>query len=467
MSNWEVISASVVGDSHKESKLPCQDAIAIKENQKWTAVVVCDGAGTAKKADEGAQFFSSRFSEVLINLSKEIDTQGLGTWITDYLVANITTLRNELRSKYKTDKLNDFHCTLVSVLLGEKGGLMAHVGDGAIFGGQAIKDKKGTNLSNDLFYSQPENGQYSNETFFITENSWIKHLRVTPISSTNWICLGTDGGMALAMQNESEVKSGFVAPVIKEIVLSKDSQAKQKKIKDIITAKETSNITGDDKTLAFIFNKEFYKLSNDYFFDKSEKNTAIKNKTQNKPNAVNQNQVQQNKTNSPSVNAVHYKENGWLDRLTKFLIFLIIIILIAIIYIYVQQKKEIENLSTINSIKNEALENQHRIIEEKESLEKPEKKDEEKQTDKVEEEKQTENNLNRQKDQAQELIQKETKKISPEKEESFQGGMPNIEKDQDHEKNSMEDTQIEDDQNSIEDKNDDEDLLKILKNLIN
>ena len=45
--------------------------------------------------------------------------------------------------------------------------------------------------------------------------------------------------------------------------------------------------------------------------------------------------------------------------------------------------------------------------------------------------------------------------------------MPNIEKDQDHEKNSMEDTQIEDDQNSIEDKNDDEGLLKILKNLIN
>ena len=218
---YYIIAGEASGDLHGSNLI--KEIIKLDSNAEikaWGGDKMQEAGAIIVKHFKDLAFMG--FYEVLINLSNEIDAKGLGTWITDYLVANITILRNELRAKYNTDKLNDFHCTLVSVLLGEKGGLIAHIGDGAIFGGQASKDKKETNLSNDLFYSLPENGQYSNETFFITENAWIKHLRVTPISSANWICLGTDGGMALAMQNESEVKSGFVAPVIKEIVLSKD-----------------------------------------------------------------------------------------------------------------------------------------------------------------------------------------------------------------------------------------------------
>ncbi len=124
MSQWVFSGASSTGTSHKTTKTPCQDAFQISQKDDWLAMVVSDGAGTAKYADKGSQFVSKFFSEALIALSLEIDQKGPGSWVTDFLVQKITEIRSQFREMANSDRLNDYHSTLVACLLGKNGGFL-------------------------------------------------------------------------------------------------------------------------------------------------------------------------------------------------------------------------------------------------------------------------------------------------------------------------------------------------------
>jgi hypothetical protein len=289
MNNWNIIAATEIGKSHKDGNIPCQDAYEILQNNNWSAIVVSDGAGTAKYAEIGSKFVAQFFAKSLMTLSSEIDKKGPGSWINDFLIQQITEIRSLLRIKSKSDRLNDYHCTLVACLLGETGGFSIHIGDGAIFGGKASKEKHHTVLSNEKFSSLPENGEYANETFFITENTWIKHLRVTPISDINWVCLGTDGGMSLAMQDEKLVKTGFIIPLLKVLVGIQDSKQREIKLSEVLSDEKSDKLTGDDKTLCIAFKNNFKNLPNEFIYHESIKQNSDEKNTAKKTNLVKKN----------------------------------------------------------------------------------------------------------------------------------------------------------------------------------
>jgi len=270
MSKWIVTAASQIGTSHIDSNIPCQDSFTVEQNKNWLAIVVSDGAGTAKFADKGSQFVSKFFAKALISLSNEIDKKKPGSWVNDYLIQKIIEIRSKFREMASSENLNDYHSTLVACLIGDDGGFLIQIGDGAIFGGSARAENNQTVLSDEQFISLPENGEYANETFFITENSWIKHLRISPISKVDWICLGTDGGITLAMYGEREIKIGFVLPLIKKLASIGDSNRREKKLIDILSAEEASKLTSDDKTLCVAFKESILKLPQDYIYKEQE-----------------------------------------------------------------------------------------------------------------------------------------------------------------------------------------------------
>lgn len=252
-SDWKFAAASVRGKGHEQTGTPCQDAFAVQESVdgRWLALVASDGAGSAARAEFSARFVASEFARILIKVAQELDRQLPGAWVTDSIIEEIVRLRKAIRQEAKSDNISDFHCTLVAALVGPSRGFTIHLGDGSVFGGDADPSSiEGIDLSQGFFLSEPENGEYANETVFLTERDWIKHLRIHPLSLVNWIVLGTDGGMALAMVEEKAPKLGFIAPVMRAIFSYDDPEARADALKTILEDRQADRLTNDDKTLA-------------------------------------------------------------------------------------------------------------------------------------------------------------------------------------------------------------------------
>lgn len=251
-SEWKFAAASVRGKGHEQTGAPCQDACAAQESVdgRWLALVASDGAGSAAHSEVSAKLVASEFSRTLIEVAEELDRQPPGAWVTDSVIEKIVHLRKALRQKANSDNISDFHCTLVAALLGPTGGFTIHLGDGSVFGGAADPSSVETiDLSKDFFLSEPENGEYANETVFLTERDWIRHLRIFPVSSVDWLVLGTDGGMALAMVEEKTPKGGFVVPVMRTLFSHHDFDARTDALKTILQDRQADRLTNDDKTL--------------------------------------------------------------------------------------------------------------------------------------------------------------------------------------------------------------------------
>jgi len=256
MTAWVTANASVIGSSHVTTGTPCQDASVVKtaKGGEWVVIVVSDGAGTATRAEEGAHLVVKFFSEELLKLVDELTTRPPGHWINDFVIEKVLQTRIALRRLAKSDDIRDFNCTVVACLLGPSGGFSIHIGDGAVVGGYRKESNEHTAAS--LFLSEPENGEYANETFFVTEGDWVKHLRISPMPKMDWVMCCTDGGSALALVAEKEIKPGFLDPVIREVFGLNDEALRKKTLAEYLSDPQADKVTGDDKTLAIAVKRE-------------------------------------------------------------------------------------------------------------------------------------------------------------------------------------------------------------------
>ena len=261
--HWLIGSASVEGLSHIESKTPCQDysVVETSNNGKWVAIAVCDGAGSAKHSEIGSRLVAKTFAQKLILLSQELDTRNPGNWINDFVIQQVLNVRESLRLEAQQDQLNDYHTTLVACLIGETGGFVVHIGDGAIIGGSIKNDQESIYVENSRVISEPQNGEYSNETYFITESNWIKNLRITPISSLDWMILGTDGGSAFYLLPNNNLIKEFIASFLNEI-LEVSPFNWSERIKEILINEQANKITNDDKTIVVLVKKDLAEINN-------------------------------------------------------------------------------------------------------------------------------------------------------------------------------------------------------------
>jgi hypothetical protein len=263
---WITASSSVRGKGHEQTGTPCQDASLVLSSPdgEWVALVASDGAGSAEHAEIGSATVAKHFADALIRLAPNLANRNPGEWIIDSVLASIINIRNELRIAARSDSLKAYHCTLVACLIGPTGGFSIHIGDGSIFGGIAGHETSTTiDLSGGIFISAPQNGEYANETVFITERDWIKNLRIQPIPKLNWVMLGTDGGMALAMNNEAVPKTGFVAPVLSEVIKTANLGSPGDTLKEILSDRQADRLTNDDKTLVIAIRRKFQSVSNE------------------------------------------------------------------------------------------------------------------------------------------------------------------------------------------------------------
>lgn len=260
---WLFAAKSVCGLGHERIGEPCQDdaRAAVSRSGDWMAVVVCDGAGSAARAKEASSLAAERFSEALVELSEKLETTLPGDWVNDFIVGKILAIRETFRALSNSSEIREFHTTLVAALLGPSGGLGIHIGDGALYGGKADVDPAGADPCS--LKSEPENGEYLNETFFITSQDWIKHIRVFPLGNVDWLVLCSDGGDALLSDSKQQLKPGFIGPLLTMCGPSASAASLAQGIDALLSDPNANSVTHDDKTIAVLVKNHKRKETGD------------------------------------------------------------------------------------------------------------------------------------------------------------------------------------------------------------
>ena len=245
---WKAGGISVAGFSHVADGTPCQDANAfgIREDG-WLVAAVSDGAGSAAHSHIGSRAYVSDVVEFFLNYSE------LPHISPDEMAASLIDIINRTSERLTAGEFNgtvserlalsDFVATIVMVLCNQNGGTFFHVGDGA---GVSLK----LHNMEHCVVSEPENGEYLNETYFVTMNKWEEHLRVTSFCGEfDTILLMSDGVTPMAMNKGCEAPfQPFVQPVIEHLLRSTPDRGNAA-LRNTLKASEVRAITEDDMTL--------------------------------------------------------------------------------------------------------------------------------------------------------------------------------------------------------------------------
>lgn len=243
---WKVFFASATGKYHLDGNSPCQDFGHYVVVDDVLTGVVCDGAGSASEGQAGAEFFARRAVELLTDSVKSGKFAGVseseyGAFLEDIIAAVRSELAENARARDLTPR--DFACTLVGCIASREGGCFFHIGDGF-----AIYMRE----DGESVLSTPENGEHADETYFVTDDAWSEHLRVTAIADVaegGLIGLMSDGTSPFAVNRS---KTGFYRPFIDPIVnfLREASEEHgSEALKNVLADEKTYQITPDDKTL--------------------------------------------------------------------------------------------------------------------------------------------------------------------------------------------------------------------------
>lgn len=263
---WRVAGASVTGLSHQKADQPCDDAwFAAQAPNGLLVAVVSDGAGSARMGGFAARAICDAFKKLLASLSafdfgtESVDDettegeQAATQWhdILPRINDCLTAVRSELIEHAATNagEPDDYLATVVSVIAHPaKGVLCLHIGDGAI---TIFRDD-----DKELLTSQPDNGEYLNQTYFLVEDEWKLHCRVVdhPSERIGSIFLMTDGVTELAYHRRGRIltpESKFFVPLA-EFLMTRTPESGQAGIARILDAERARQLVDDDKTLVWI-----------------------------------------------------------------------------------------------------------------------------------------------------------------------------------------------------------------------
>ena len=138
--------------------------------------------------------------------------------------------------------LDDYASTVVGVVMGQDTGFFFHLGDG--LGVAPLAD--GSEL-----ISLPANGEYANETYFLSGERWREQLRLLPIpQSVRGVVLMSDGCMPFAMsKNNAALYAPFMDAVQGYLRTVESVELGNAALASTLADPRTHQITGDDKTL--------------------------------------------------------------------------------------------------------------------------------------------------------------------------------------------------------------------------
>lgn len=211
MNSWKIVSSYIIGQGHMSKNIPCQDrtfklinkkilkkvikrkvfknrkaiktTIKVIDNQhSFYGLSLADGAGSCKHSDIGAELITKKTLQYIkMNFDNLFKDENIRLTLLNYI-------ENTLQ-KRTTDNISfkDLSSTLLFIAIKSNKFIIGHIGDGVI----GMLDNK-NNLKT---ISKPDNGEFSNSTFFTTSIKYKERLRILKgtLKSANGFILMSDG----------------------------------------------------------------------------------------------------------------------------------------------------------------------------------------------------------------------------------------------------------------------------------
>lgn len=247
---WRIYAASATGTSHLDKGIACQDAFAFHADGELLVAAVCDGAGSAARSDEGSRLLAD---SVVAALSERLREQPalLGGDRDEFaaIAADAVGAARERLTETAARaqaRLSSYAATLVGFAGDAQHGWFFHIGDG-IGVAEAEQPEQADRAS---AVSAPENGEYANETYFVTGEAWRHHLRVLAVPAPlARLVLMSDGAMPFAMdKGNTALFKPFIEPVARYLASVSESEG-SRALGATLDDPRTHGITSDDKTL--------------------------------------------------------------------------------------------------------------------------------------------------------------------------------------------------------------------------
>jgi len=246
--NWRIVSASVVGTAHQSRNEICQDChIAVNwkgaDEKESLIALVADGAGSAQFAKLGAELACQEGKCLLEELLA-----------TNHVIPptheDIQKLIRELSSRINHHAniaqvpIREYACTLLIALIHPQFSLFAQIGDGGIVVAQ-------DSVFELIFW--PDNGEYANETHFLTDSDAVNYLQfLSTETHYSEIALFSDGLQRLALLYENRsVYTPFFTPMLTVIRQSTPELCTMlsTQLAAFLSSSRINERTDDDKTL--------------------------------------------------------------------------------------------------------------------------------------------------------------------------------------------------------------------------
>lgn len=239
---WKSVCCAVQGRGHAKNNIPCQDKVAKLESNGVSVIVLADGAGSAKFSHFGAECVVNGVAEFIAEKFFDIIAQEDGRKVTQELLTfTLNLLENEANLRGCTIK--DLASTLLVAAVSDENFFLAHLGDGVI---GYLND---TGLKT---VSVPDNGEFANETFFVTSTNAAAHLKIFKgeLKSICGFVLMSDG----TEQSLYHKRSKTLAPAIKRLMHRTclvDAEILTPQLEDALNSVVAAN-TQDDCSIALL-----------------------------------------------------------------------------------------------------------------------------------------------------------------------------------------------------------------------
>lgn len=191
---WVDLCHEERGRGHIAADIPCQDKTYAIEKDGVSVIALSDGAGSAKLSHFGAEKITEKIARYLVENFETIYRNEDANAVREEIVKEANETAIGLAEELSCEK-KDLACTLLAVAVKDDRYILMHCGDGIIGFMRGDELKVAT---------EPMNGEFANETVFITSHNSVQCLRLAKgnLNGIRAFVLMSDGPVCLYGKRE-------------------------------------------------------------------------------------------------------------------------------------------------------------------------------------------------------------------------------------------------------------------------
>ena len=246
-----VVGVSVAGTSHLRNQLHRQDRLHYRVLDSALITAVCDGAGSAQRSASGAEL-AARSAVTTANWHlQQLQEPPNSRTLSQVLRQSAQSARARIEEvALLTDHaLGSYATTLLLAVQTENLIGAAQIGDGAII----ISDDVGEFRT----FTYPQNGEYANQTNFITSGNAMDCLEVkVEDRQPRYLAMFTDGIQNLVLVQPGQVpQTSFFSKLFRWLQCQTDKEYVETELTRLLYSPKVSRRTDDDLTLVLTIRK--------------------------------------------------------------------------------------------------------------------------------------------------------------------------------------------------------------------